>query len=220
MKPKHPVSAFRTAWVGALAIFLASCGQRDVPLSQFNKIGDFQLIDSTGRVVSNADVKGRILVVDFFFGSCSAQCLTLSQRMEELQRLTAGTRDLMLLSITVDPRTDTPEALQRYAGRHNADTNRWLFLTGDRSVIYPFIQQSFLLTVAADNDLGAPFGGGFIHSTKIALVDKRGVVRAYYEGMDGSAPQQILSGIEQLRKEPPSDSQAQPVSETTNRTPL
>ena len=67
-------SAVRTACMGALVIFLSSCGPRDVPLSRFNTVGDFRLIDPAGRVVSNTDVKGKILVVDFFFGSCSAQC--------------------------------------------------------------------------------------------------------------------------------------------------
>ena len=114
-------------------------------------MGNFQLIERSGRVVSEADLKGKIVVVDFFFGGCSAQCLTLGQQMAELQQLTAGMNDVMLVSITVDPGSDTPQALTRYANRINADTNRWLFLTGDKKIIYPLIQESFLLAVADDN---------------------------------------------------------------------
>ncbi len=107
----------------------------------------------------------------------------------------------MLVSITVDPGSDTPQALTRYANSINADTNRWLFLTGDKKIIYPLIQESFLLAVADDNSQPSSSDPGFIHSDKIALVDKRGVVRAYYDGMDARAPQTILAGINQVLAE-------------------
>ncbi len=171
------------------------------PLREYKQVGNFQLIERSGRVVSETDLKGKIVVVDFFFGGCSAQCLTLGQHMAELQQLTAGMNDVMLVSITVDPGSDTPQALARYANRINADSNRWLFLTGDRKIIYPLIQQSFLLAVAEENSQPASQDPGFIHSDKIALVDKRGVVRAYYDGMDSHTPQMILSGIKQLTAE-------------------
>ena len=108
---------------------------------------------------------------------------------------------MLLVSITVDPRSDTPEALARYAARFNASTNRWLFLTGDKKLIYPLIQESFLQPVAQADTPPDPFGGGFIHSEKIALVDRRGTVRAYYEGMESTVAQKILRGIQQLRNE-------------------
>ena len=191
----------RAAGAGLLVLLLAGCGQRHAPLGRFNQLREFQLVERSGRQIGNGDVTGRILAVECFFTSCSAQCLTLAQQMETLQRLTAGSRDVLLLSVSVDPRTDTPEVLQRYAAHHNADTNRWLFLTGDKKVVYTFIRQSLLLVATEDNGLAASLGGGFNHSTKIVLVDQRGLVRAYYDGMDPSAPRQILSGIEQLRKE-------------------
>jgi len=46
---------------------------------------------------------------NFFFGACAAQCQMLSQRMAEVQQLTAGMDDVLLVSITVDPQSDTPE---------------------------------------------------------------------------------------------------------------
>jgi protein SCO1/2 len=111
--------------------------------------------------------------------------------------------DVMLVSITVDPGSDTPQALTRYANRINADTNRWLFLTGDKKIIYPLIQESFLLAVADENSQLPSVNPGFIHSDKFALVDRRGVVRAYYDGLDSKAPQQILAGIKQVQAEKP-----------------
>jgi protein SCO1/2 len=113
--------------------------------------------------------------------------------------------DVMLVSITVDPGSDTPQALTRYANRINADTNRWLFLTGDKKIIYPLIQESFLLAVADENSQLPSVNPGFIHSDKFALVDRRGVVRAYYDGLDSEVPQRILAGIKQVQAEKQTD---------------
>lgn len=49
------------------------------PLREYRQVGNFQRIERSGRVVSEADLKGKIVVVDFFFGGCSEQCLTLSR---------------------------------------------------------------------------------------------------------------------------------------------
>jgi cytochrome oxidase Cu insertion factor (SCO1/SenC/PrrC family) len=171
------------------------------PLHEYRHVGNFQLIERSGRAVTEADLKGKVVVVDFFFGGCSAQCLTLGQQMARLQQWTAGMNDVMLVSITVDPGSDTPQVLSRYANRLQADSNRWLFLTGDKKIIYPLIQQSFLLAVPDDISQPPSSEPTFIHSDKIALVDKRGVVRAYYDGMDSRVAQTVLSGINQVLAE-------------------
>ncbi|ODU23818.1 MAG: hypothetical protein ABS95_03005 [Verrucomicrobia bacterium SCN 57-15] len=187
--------------VAILAVFIRAKARHDEPLREYRTVGNFQLTERSGRTISTADLHGKIVVVDFFFGACSAQCQVLSQHMAEVQRLTDGMNDVLLVSITVDPRADTPEALTRYATRFNASTNRWLFLTGDKKLIYPLIQESFLQPVAQADAPPDPFGGGFIHSEKIALVDRRGTVRAYYEGMESTVAAKILRGIQQLRNE-------------------
>ncbi|HVY70217.1 MAG TPA: SCO family protein [Verrucomicrobiae bacterium] len=183
-------------------IILANVRKRRAePLREYRQVAAFQLTERSGRVVSREELNGKIVVVNFFFGACSAQCQVLSQRMAEVQRLTADMDDVLLVSITVDPRSDTPEALTRYANRINASTNRWLFLTGEKKVIYPLIQDSFLQPVAKASDLPSAFNSGFIHSEKIALVDRHVVVRAYYEGMEAQATQKIMQGIHRLRME-------------------
>lgn len=171
---------------------------RRAPLPQFCQVGGFQLIERSGRPVSEADIAGKMVVADFFFGSCSAECLVVSQRMREVQQLTAGMDDVVLVSITVDPKSDTPKVLTRYAAQLNASTNRWLFLTGAKTNIYPFIQDSFLL---AAGEPDTTVSTGFIHSSKIALVDSHGVVRGYYDGLAALAPDWIMRDIQKLRSE-------------------
>ena len=93
-------------------------------------LGEFSLTDETGRTVTRADFDGKILAVSFLFTSCSLTCPEVSKRMAEIQRLTANDADVRLVSLTVDPRTDTPPVLAKWGARFGADTNRWHFLTG------------------------------------------------------------------------------------------
>ena len=172
--------------------------QRRAPLPKFASLGEFRFMERSERPVTQADVAGKILVVDFFFASCSAECQVLGRRMREIQELTAGMDDVLLLSFTVDPRSDTPQVLARRATELSASTNRWLFLTGEKTNLYPFIQQNFLLAVGEDE--ASPFGG-FIHTTRIALVDRQGVVRGYYDGLAALAPRWIVRDIERVRQE-------------------
>ena len=105
---------------------------------------DFLLTNSTGRVVTRSDLNGKILVVDFLFTSCSVTCPYVNAQMSRIQQLTTNEPDVQLVSLTVDPRDDTPDVLAKYGERFGADTNRWLFLTGDRAALYQLIGQSFL----------------------------------------------------------------------------
>jgi len=183
-------------------IIRANRHQRE-PLPKFASLGEFRFIERSERPVTQADIAGKILVVDFFFASCSAECQVLGRRMREVQELTSGMDDVMLLSFTVDPRSDTPKVLTRRADELSASTSRWLFLTGEKTNLYPFIQQRFLLAVGEDD---TSVFGGFIHSSRIALVDRHGVVRGYYDGLAALAPHWIAGDIQKLRQE---DSPAQ-----------
>lgn len=187
----------------ALGVLLTACGPKPVTLGRYRAVADFQLTDRTGRPVSRKDLEGKIVVVDFFFASCAEQCLVLGQRMAEVHRLLGDAADVRLLSLTVDPRSDTPQALARYAPRFTTDTNRWWFVTGDKPALYDLIRHSFLLPAGETADEQANFSNGFIHSDKIALVDARGVVRAYFDGLAGGTPKRIVEAIDKLRHESP-----------------
>lgn len=182
-------------------LLLAGCGKSEQPLPSYRQVGEFELLDRTGRKVNRAELKGKVVVVDFIYTSCSAQCLILTQRMTEVRGRLRDTPDILLLSITVDPKSDTVESLRGFADRYTDDTNRWLFLTGDKKVLYPLIKESFLAPVAEAEPDKAMLGANFIHSEKFAVVDPNGVVRAYFDGMSGGAPEQIENAVHKIRRE-------------------
>ena len=96
---------------------------------------DLPLLDQDGKTVRfRTDVVGdRIVVIDTFFTTCGLICPILGAIMMELQELAGGRlgRDLVLVSISVDPLTDIPPRLKQYAGKWEARPG-WLFLTGGK----------------------------------------------------------------------------------------
>jgi protein SCO1 len=98
-------------------------------------VADFELRDQAGRTVRLGDLRGKVVAIDFIYTRCplpdvcprlSANFATVARRFRE--RLG---RDLMLLTVTVDPEYDTVPVLAEYARRWGADGRGWLFLTGD-----------------------------------------------------------------------------------------
>jgi len=127
---------------------------------------DFTLTDRTGRQVSRADLTNQFLVVNFVFTSCSGFCLQVNRQMGRIQRLVAGQNDVRLVSLTVDPRTDNPAVLGKFANQFGADTNRWLWLTGDKAVLCAVIETSFL--ERSQDPVWSAMPGGFMQADRIA----------------------------------------------------
>jgi len=159
----------------------------------------FTLTDQTGRTVTQADVVGKFAVVNFVHTSCSISCLEVNRQMATVQQLTAGQDDVQLLSLTVDPRTDTPPVLAEFGAKFGADSNRWHLLTGEKAALYELIETSFLKRDAQAQT--SPMPGGFQDVDYIAVVDRAGNVRRYFSGMKATAPAAIVKFLNQLRME-------------------
>ena len=98
---------------------------------------DFTLIDQDGNPVQLSSLRGKVVLLDFIYTSCPGPCPLLSRKFSQFQK-TLGERvgrEVVLLSITVDPQHDTPAVLKEYARRYQADTAGWKFLTGSTQAI-------------------------------------------------------------------------------------
>jgi len=96
----------------------------------------------------------------------------------------------------VDPERDTPRLLSDYALRFGADKERWLFLTGEKSAVYRMIREGFQVTAEDD-----PESDQIMHSLRFALVDRKGQVRAYYDGTDPELAEKLLPDVKALLRE-------------------
>jgi protein SCO1/2 len=165
------------------------------------KLAAFQLTERSGRPVTEATLRDKYLIVSFIYTSCSLTCLNVSQHMAELQQLTKDMPDVQLVSITVDPRSDTPEVLSKFARRFTADEHKWLFLTGEKASVYDLLETSFLTRGAPEENPLMP--GGFQHAERIALTDRQGRVRFYFNGLHVKTPTSLLTALQELREEKP-----------------
>lgn len=159
-------------------------------------LADFTLTDHTGRLVTRADLSNQFLIVSCMFTSCSLSCLAVNERMAEIQRLVADRPGVRLISLTVDPRTDTPPVLARFAERYGADSRRWQFLTGDKAVLYPLLETSFLRPAI---ELAGIVPGGFADLDRLFLVDPSGAVRATFDGLRPSTPREVVALLDRLQ---------------------
>jgi protein SCO1/2 len=96
---------------------------------------DVELIDQNGKKVRfYSDVlKGKTVVVNAFFTSCTSVCPPMNRNMEKIQEALGERvgRDVFLVSLTVDPEVDTPARLKEYAQKFHAGPG-WVFLTGKK----------------------------------------------------------------------------------------
>jgi protein SCO1 len=94
---------------------------------------DTELIDQDGRPMRLYSdlIHARSVVINTFFTTCTGICPPLNQRMAQIQERLGDRlgKDVYLLSISVDPTTDTPPRLKEYAARYRAKPG-WFFLTG------------------------------------------------------------------------------------------
>ncbi|HEX7957238.1 MAG TPA: SCO family protein [Pyrinomonadaceae bacterium] len=93
-------------------------------------IPDVELFDQDGRKVRFYTdlVKGRVVAVNFIFTTCTTICPPLGATFARVQKELAG-RDVRLISISVDPATDTPERLKAWGAKFHA-AEGWTFVTG------------------------------------------------------------------------------------------
>jgi protein SCO1 len=109
------------------------------PTSARVTLHELQLLDADGQAVrfKSEAVGNRIVVVDFIYTSCTTICPVTSAVFAEVQKHLIerlGERfgpDVKLITLTVDPATDTPERLKDYAGNFGSPAG-WLWLTGEK----------------------------------------------------------------------------------------
>lgn len=167
-------------------------------LLSYGTVPQFELVNQEARPFGSAQLAGKIWIADFIFTSCPGPCPIISTRMSELQKPLEKT-DIHLVSFSVDPVKDTPEVLSVYAEKLKAQPQRWDFLTGQRPAIYSLIRDGFKLAVSdGSDDEGMP-----IHSTRVALVDRHGVIRGYYDALEPDAVTKLLADSNHLLREQP-----------------
>lgn len=168
--------------VSALTIvaLLASVGLAGaVPsyLPVIEPASSFSLVDISGKAVTSAELRGKVVLLSFIYTHCTTECPMVTSRFGKIaDRLKwAGLLggSALLVSVSFDPQRDTPRWLATYAQSIGADPTAWLFLTGDARQIAGLLE-SYRFYARRERT------GDFDHVSRVYLIDQAGRIRQIY----------------------------------------
>jgi protein SCO1/2 len=148
-------------------------------------VPDFRLTDQNLAAVSLSQLRGKIVAMTFVYTRCPLPdyCVRLSNNFGVLQRRFKSRmgRDIVLLTVVIDPIHDQPAELNSYARIWKADPRSWHFLTGPVADIQR-ICRAFDMSFYPDEAL-------FVHSFHTVVINRSGRLAANLEGNNFTAQQ-------------------------------
>jgi cytochrome oxidase Cu insertion factor (SCO1/SenC/PrrC family) len=126
---------------------LTGCASKPLPV--LGEIPPFELLNQQGHKFDRSALEGHVWVADFIFTNCEGPCPRMTSRMHAIQKATGA--GIKLVSFSVDPQRDTPQALAEYGKKFAADDARWTFLTGDPATLDMLDHDAFNYSLGDDN---------------------------------------------------------------------
>jgi protein SCO1/2 len=161
-------------------LLLAGCTKRtaeDVPV--LNALPEFTLVDQNEEAFTRETMKGDIWVSAFVFTHCRSTCPRLTAHMKGLQARLSDVPSANFVSVSVDPRNDTPEVIKAYMTKNELDERNWRFVTGEEDAIRHVVVDGFRVPMGDESSV-AEGGDDIMHSNSFVLVDPQARVRGYY----------------------------------------
>ena len=148
------------------------------PLAIGQPVPDFTLTDQTGQPIRLSTLQGKVVALTFGYSRCPNPnyCYRLSNNLAHVsERLhTRAGKDLVFLTIAIDPEHDQGKVLAQYAAAFKADPASWHFLTG------PLLE---IKQIAASFGMNFWSNDGFLtHSLHTVILDRHGNIAANLEG--------------------------------------
>lgn len=163
----------------------------------WHSVQNMHFTNQLGQRVSLDDLKGKIIVLDFFFTRCPTICPKLGVAMKKLQNSFPNNDTIVqFLSVSVDPIHDSVPQLRKWAKAMNVNPDSWWLLTGDKDSIYNFALQEIKASIADVN-----VDTAFVHTENFFLLDRDRVVRGWYNGFDSLAQKRLVHDIPLLMLE-------------------
>ncbi|MEQ9641405.1 MAG: SCO family protein [Alphaproteobacteria bacterium] len=145
---------------------------------------DFTLQDADGKVVGRADLRGKVVVLHFIYAGCPDVCPLHADRIAEIQDMVNRTpmkEQVRFVTITTDPKNDTPEVLRDYGSAHGLDPGNWVFLTAAPGQPENVTRR---LAEAHGHKFIRTEDGYQVHSVVTHVFDRQGRWRANFHGLN------------------------------------
>lgn len=162
----------------------------------YHTVPDYSFLNQDSILTDSKLYDNKIQVVDFKFTTCKTICPTMTSNMIDVYSMFLDDKDIMFISLSVDPETDQPFLLRKYKKKYKIINNNWTFLTGDSKDIYRLARKGFYISSFYDQN-----EDDFVHSEKVILVDKDKVIRGYFDATDEEEIDRLKTEIKVLKKE-------------------
>jgi len=176
-----------------------------IPTETNREVEAFTLTDQDGHVFDSSTLSGNYWIADFIFTNCPGPCPIMTTEMAKIQADYAARSDLRFVSISVDPKRDTPAKLREFGEQYGADFSRWTFLTGEFEEVQHLAKDVFLLAFSNPEEVTTQgkepiekTTGGIIHSSRLVLVGPNGKIVSWFNGTDEAGPARLretLNGV-------------------------
>ena len=159
----------------------------------------FAFMNQDGKHITEKDIQGKVVAVNFFFTTCKGICPKMSNNLLPIHEKFKNEPDFLILSHTCDPERDSVGVLKHYADSLKVDTNKWIFLTGRKDSLYNMARHSYKIDDPAN--FVQNISDDFLHTQFIALVNTKGDVVKIYDGIKPSEMKEMEKDITRLLKE-------------------
>ena len=174
-----------------VALLAAICLLSACSRGRAEMMPSFELIDQGGSIVKSDSLRGRVLVVSFVFTTCAEACPLITAQLARTQSKVRTEKldgRVRFVSITLDPATDRPEVLRRYAERYGVDLASWQFLTGAADDVSRVVRAFGLSAVARER---------IVHGSLVVLVDDKGRIAERRTDLELD-PDRLLGSLRKL----------------------
>lgn len=151
---------------------------------------DFSLTDQSGRAVTLAGLRGRVLAITFLDSHCKQLCPLEGDQIGQVQRTLSGSLPVSLLVVSVAPATDTGDSERAFAAAHHWSGD-WHWVSGSQSELAA-VWKAYSIAVQPSPD-------DILHSAVLYLVDKSGYERAGFAA--GLEPSRVAQDLRLLARE-------------------
>ena len=171
---------------------------KDKTVNGFHQIPPFNLVNQNSDTITEKNFEGKLYVADFFFTSCPGICPKMTENMYVLQEEFLDNPEVLLLSHSVTPETDSVPVLKDYAERKGVNSQKWHLVTGNREQIYRLGRKAYFV----EENLGLDKSEDeFLHTENFVLIDKKRHIRGIYNGLNKGSVNQLIADIHTLLKE-------------------
>ncbi len=162
-----------------LSIFAFKVFQPIQVLPRMRLAPAYSFIDQNGQPFTSETLRGHFILYSFTYTHCPAPCYNSNDTIKEIQsrlsEVDLGGIPVSFVTISIDPDSDTPEALKAYGDALNADFSQWHFVTTDNKALLKTIVGAGFETYYEDKG-----NGEFALDPGFVLVDGWGIIRSEY----------------------------------------